>query len=720
MRKPTHSEIQPCVWLDDAVFATKRGDVGIFIRLHPRDSECMDPADMEATVRRFDAAIRLIQPGSIVYQYLSKRKVQSIWGPRDRAEYLEAKDLYSFEVHLVIFMEGTLEVQPIRNLANSICIQLGEVVPAEIEGKDQAYDFLRSILNYDPEIASSTRLKYDRYIDYYATDSPIEAHRDFLRVGDHFVRVLTLKDPPATTCPDIFRVLREIPCECLIVSEWKPMDQHAARALITTTTTHFHRSKIVSSLGGAAVDAIGKIFGMGTAQKERIEDMQKDEGAMAMEAQMGALARDIEENGTSLGDFALTVIIFDLSAANAIKGAAQACKAASAVEMVLYRETFNCLSAWFAAIPGGHAHQYRHLRVTNRNYADMAIVFAPATGAPVNKHLNAGCLSVLQTRQLTPYYGNLHFQDVGHALFSGWTGSGKSFMANHLISSARERYGARVTIFDIGGSYKDLTRAAGGSYMEIGLKHDFKINPFSLPENEENRHFLFSFVKVLIESGDHRMGDVEQDELYQALPGVRRLSELKLSDGLRPYLSRWVGGGQYAQQFDNAEDTLTSAEFQTFDFEALEKYPQILEPLLFYILHRANVGIYDAEMRGTFKVFLLDEAWKFLLNPTVKLYIYEALKTWRKKNAAMWLATQSIDDLDQSAMLRTVAENCGSLVLLPNPRMDRDQYRKIFKLNERELDLVASMEPKRESLWKPAIGESKVVILELEVASGQN
>lgn len=713
--KPTHSVIQPCTWLDETVFATKDGALGMFIRLHPRDSECMDQAEMETAVRRFDAAIRLTSSDCVVYQYLTKRCVKGISGPRARAVYLEAKDLYLFEVRLVVLMLDPYSMQRLKTLAASICIQLGDIIPAEIEDKDQAYLFLRTLLNYDPSVASAARLKYDHFMDYYAADSEIEAHRDFLRVGDYFVRVLTLKDPPATTFPDVFRVLREIPCECIIVSEWKPMDQHEARALVTKTTTHFHRSKIVNSIGGALIDAIGKVFGAGGAQKERLEDMQKDEGAMAMETQMGALARDIEENGTILGDYALTIIVFDLDPAKVIQSVAHACKAATSADALLYRESFNALSGWFACIPGGQQHQHRKMRLTNRNHADMAIVFAPSSGDPLNGHLKSDCLTVMETRQSTPYYGNLHYQDVGHALFSGQTGSGKSFLANHLLSSARERYGARVTIFDIGGSYKDLTRQFGGSYMEIGLKHDFTINPFSLRECEENRHFLFSFVKVLIESGEHRMGDVEQDELYQAIPGVKQLSELvpKLSSALRPYLARWVGTGQYGALFDNPHDTLTCSTFQTFEFEGLERYPQILEPLLFYILHRSNADIYDTASRGTFKIFLLDEAWRFLMNPTVKLYIHESLKTWRKKNAAMWLATQSIDDLDQSEMLRTVAENCGSLVLLPNPRMDRERYRQVFKLNERELDLVASMQPKKESLWKPAVGESKVVILDL-------
>jgi type IV secretion system protein TrbE len=693
---PTHTEIGPCAFLDEEVFATKAGDVGILLRLRPHDSECMEPADMAATARRFEAALRSLGPEHRAYQYLVKRRRPG------------AKVLYAFDLHMVVMRRG-LNAPGLRTAAAALCVQLGDAVPASVCDKRAAFRFLRSLLNYDPLLAD-VPLKYDECLDYYAADSPIEAHRGLLRIGDHYTKVLTLKDPPASTAPDILRALRELPCECIVVSEWRPVDMSVMRREIHRKTSHFHRSKY-------ALNILGSLMARFSAdeQRERPEDMQKDESASAMEAQLGALVADIEKNGTLMGEYALTVIVFDLEEARVCRAVAEAFKALAAREAVLYEERHNILGAWFAAIPGGYRRQLRSMYLTNHNYADLSMLFAPATGEPRNEHLGAECLAVLETRQATPHFVNLHYGDVGHALFSGQTGSGKSYLANHLIGCAYGRYGARIVIFDIGGSYKELTRRCRGSYMEIGIGHDFTINPFALPATKENQHFLFSFVKVLIESGQYRMSDLDEEPLYRAIPGVTRLGELpeRLPESLRPYLARWTGTGQYGALFDNAADTLTCARFQTFDFEGLEKYPQILEPLLFYILHRANADIYDNSARGSFKVFLLDEAWRFLLNPTVKAYIYESLKTWRKRNAAMWLATQSIGDLEQSKMLATVAENCGSLVLLPNPRMDREHYRTVFKLNETELDMVATMQPKRESLWKPAVGPSKVLILDL-------
>jgi len=90
------------------------------------------------------------------------------------------------------------------------------------------------------------------------------------------------------------------------------------------------------------------------------------------------------------------------------------------------------------------------------------------------------------------------------------------------------------------------------------------------------------------------------------------------------------------------------------------------------------------------------------------------MKTWRKRNAAMILATQSSADLTRNEMLQIVAESCGTLIFLANPRMDKRQYQELFHLNETEANLVASLIPKKQLLVKrPDL--SKVV--QLNVAS---
>jgi type IV secretion system protein VirB4 len=132
----------------------------------------------------------------------------------------------------------------------------------------------------------------------------------------------------------------------------------------------------------------------------------------------------------------------------------------------------------------------------------------------------------------------------------------------------------------------------------------------------------------------------------------------------------------------------------------MDKYPQVLEPLLFYILHRANATIHDAAEGTLSKWFVMDEAWRFFRNLTTRLYILEALKTWRKRNAALVLATQSGEDLEQSEILPILVESCPTKLFLANPGMDEEWYARVFKLNTTESQIIARLIPKRQILVK--------------------
>jgi type IV secretion system protein TrbE len=335
-------------------------------------------------------------------------------------------------------------------------------------------------------------------------------------------------------------------------------------------------------------------------------------------------------------------------------------------------------------------------------------------------------LAVLETNHQTPYYFNLHHRDVAHTMALGCTGAGKSFFLNFAITNL-QKYDPYTFIFDLGGSFEALTQLFQGQYVRVGIDSpDIRINPFSLPPTKENFDFLALFVKVLAEaSGGSSLTTEQEQDLYQQIenvyeiePELRTLGTLAntLNRHLATRLQRWTAGGQFGFLFDNSEDTITFSRFQCFDFQGMNQYPQVLEPLLFYILHRANAVMCDREITETFKAFFIDEAWVFFRNPSIRSYIVEALKTWRKHNAAMILSTQSLDELRKSGILDVIVESCPTKVFLANPDMDRDLYREQFHLNDSEIELISTLIPKRQMLIKtPDI--AKVVNLEVDPKS---
>ena len=200
-------------------------------------------------------------------------------------------------------------------------------------------------------------------------------------------------------------------------------------------------------------------------------------------------------------------------------------------------------------------------------------------------------------------YLNLHNGEVAHTLILGMTGSGKSYLCNFLLQNA-QKYQPLTFIFDIGGSFQSLTTIFGGSYLNVGREsRDFTINPFSLPRTEENMQFLFAFFRTLIEGNDarYRLDYREERKLWDGIervyvlePEQRTVSNFaNILGELKDRLHRWTRHGQYGFLFDNPEDTLSFSRFQTFNFAGWGDAPQVLEPLLFYVLHRASNEITD-------------------------------------------------------------------------------------------------------------------------------
>ena len=231
---------------------------------------------------------------------------------------------------------------------------------------------------------------------------------------------------------------------------------------------------------------------------------------------------------------------------------------------------------------------------------------------------------------------------------------------------------------------------------------------------------------MLLEGEDgYRLSDREDREVYEAVENLfvldhaqRRLFTLAnlLPRTLGVRLQKWVGHGRYAALFDHPHDTLTLDRLQVFDLEAMRAYPALLEPLLFYVLHRVGERVLDPAEGATVKVCVMDEAWRLIQHPTLRAYVQEALKTWRKRNASMILATQSLDDFASADLLRTVVESCPTRLLLANPALDRRWYADLLQMNERELDLLTQLLPRQQLLLKRA-QLAKVLTLQVDPRS---
>jgi len=734
------------------VFLSKTGEAGVILEVRGVDYECLDDASIDGLTKRLESAFKLFDENCRVYQYLFKRNNETIpyqlydnpvvdAAIKNRIAYLRRKSdtLFSLAVYYVVLyrgfeashkLAGALRDFPgnprrvlgelaarlsskrqvlvlgkhveeaasvVLQKARSFVLQVSDFLAVRVLGKHEAFRVLKRTLNFDPDKLDLAKLKYDTFLDYYLPESHLECHPKHLRVDDYYVKVLTLKEPASQSFPLIFKRLLEVEANYHVVTEWKREDSGKMRRTIQAKRRHFHNTK-------------RSFLSQVSLNDAPAQDVLLDDSRESQVRELGEGVKEIELHGNYFGLFSLTVVVYDLNPGKVDRACAEFYKVFSVHDAQLYEERYNLLNAFLAAVPGNHAFNLRYLYLLNTNYADFSFLFTLQPGEPRNHHLRAEYLAVLETNHHTPYFLNLHYRDVAHTMILGRTGAGKSFLLNFLITNL-QKYRPYTFIFDLGGSFESLTQLFEGSYVRVGLEsQDFRINPFSLSPTKENLDFLALFVTVLIQG--QRPEDLDPaterdlyhqiENLYAVDPDLRTLSVLAnmLGHDLASRLAKWTRGGQFGFLFDNSEDTISFSRFQCFDFQRMRQYPELLEPLLFYILHRANAVIADRAIPSVFKAFFIDEAWVFLRNPSIERYVVEALKTWRKHNAAMVLSTQSLDELKRSDVLDVVIESCATKIFLANPDMDRDLYGRQFHLNENEVELIANLIPKQQFLVK--------------------
>lgn len=733
-------------FVDGATFLTKAGDIGIVYSLRGVDVDGLTHAQRRAVTHRMEAALRQVDERCRVYQYLVKRTVDPFVAPLcaepvaqealcRRAGYLNEHrlDLFQLAQYVVLLLEAPTRAQTSTKLqglwrepreavrrwlsthhalrlieadldaalnrlhhqAESFESQLTDFGLVRLS-PSQAFRFFRQLVNYDPAVlAATTASTPEAYLDYFVADSPVDCHRDHLLVGSQQVKVVSMKEPPNQTFAHILGDLLEVPGEFIACLEWQRAGVDRMRREIQSRRRHFF-NKRVSLVNYVSPEA-------------KAEEMLVDESATATVKQLGDALTEMEVNGHVFGMCSLTLVLHDSDRRALNQQAAQALKVLAAHDGAFFDETYNLLNAWVSTVPGNGARNLRRMALLETHAADLSFLFGIDVGQAGSALLTEP-LATFETPHHTPFAFHLHVEDVGHTLVLGATGSGKSFLLNFMVTNAQQ-YDPLSIVLDLGHGYRKLAALLHGGYVELGLqRQDVSINPFSLEPTPEHLHFLHGFVRVLLEGEDgYRLSELEDREVYEAIENLyvldrnqRRLFTLAnlLPRVLMARLQKWVDGGRYAKLFDNVEDTLSFERLHVFDFDAMRAYPSLIEPLLFYILHRVNERVLDENETRTLKLCVMDEAWRFIQNPTLRAYVQEALKTWRKRNAAMILATQTIDDFASADLLRTVVESCPTKLLLANPALERSRYAELFQMNEMELDLLASLMPRRQILLK--------------------
>ena len=365
-------------------------------------------------------------------------------------------------------------------------------------------------------------------------------------------------------------------------------------------------------------------------------------------------------------------------------------------------ESFNATDAWLSTLPG---HNYRNVRrpiVSSLNLTHMLPLSAVWSGERRNAHLQAPALLVGETEGATPFYLNLHTGDVGHTMMIGPTGGGKSTLIALLAAQFLRYDRAKVMIFDKGGSARVMSHAVGGHYCRLGDFVSMTLQPLAGIDQAEERAFALDWLANLLDQEGVSLTVDRKDALWSALGSLAGfakeqrtltvLTSLVQDLEIRKALQAFTLEGPYGALLDASETTWSHAAWQCFDLETLTDLPGAVAPTLLAIFHRL-----EKAFTGEPTLLILDEAWLFLDNSLFAARIKSWLKTLRKKNVSVLFATQSLADVEQSAIAATLIDSCPQKIFLPNERARETMmaaFYQRFGLNERQIDLLATATPK--------------------------
>ncbi len=479
-----------------------------------------------------------------------------------------------------------------------------------------------------------------------------------------FAAILGLKDYPEATSPGLLDSLLRLPFEMVVSESYAPTERQTARERMDLAIRRLKSA---------------------------------DEEAAAERADMLA-ARDALGNGAvGFGDHHLTVMVKEQGLGR-LDDAMAACAAALAdTGAIAVREDTNCEPAFWGQFPGNESYLVRRALISSANMASFGSLHGFALGQAQGNHWGEA-VTLLETTSATPFFFNFHHGDLGNFSVIGPSGSGKTVVMNFLAAQA-QKFSPRTILFDKDRGAELFVRGIGGRYDSIRAGEPTGFNPLSLSDTPGNKAFLRDWLGVLLKAeGPEEEQTIAGavDAAYANDASLRRLRHFKelLSGSRRPQpgdladrLGAWIGEGEHAWMFDNAEDRLDlTSRVLGFDMTALLENPKLRTPTMMYLFHRI-----EERLDGKPTMILIDEGWKALDDEVFAARIRDWLKTLRKRNALVGFATQSARDALESRISTALVEQTATMVFMPNSRARPEDYCDGFGLTEHELALIRTL-----------------------------
>jgi len=294
------------------------------------------------------------------------------------------------------------------------------------------------------------------------------------------------------------------------------------------------------------------------------------------------------------------------------------------------------------------------------------------------------------------------------------SGSGKSYFVK-LEALRYLMLGTDVIVIDPENEYKSLCDAAGGSYLQISLNSDKRINPFDLPvsNNESGEDVLRSNIASLHGLVNLMAGGLSPEEdsiidkaFYETYalkdittaPESQRneppllidfynvLSNMEGTGSLRARLSKFVEG-TFANLYNQKTNFELNPGFVVFSVRDLEEQ---LRPIAIYTV--LNYIWTKVRMDMKRRLMIVDEAWWMMQFEDSAKFLHGLAKRARKYFLGLTIISQDVEDFLGSRYGKAVVANSSMQILMKQSTASIDVVAQVFNLTEGEKYMLLESE----------------------------
>jgi conjugal transfer ATP-binding protein TraC len=295
------------------------------------------------------------------------------------------------------------------------------------------------------------------------------------------------------------------------------------------------------------------------------------------------------------------------------------------------------------------------------------------------------------------------------------SGAGKSYAIKLEILRSL-MVGTEVMVIDPENEYQHLAEAVGGSFVNISLNSQSRINPFDLPrglEGESQEDVMRSAVIFLLGLMNLMLGKLDPTEEALMDKAIWQTyakkditaqtdathAEFPTMGDLVEVLSGMVGAESLAQRlakytqgtfsgiFDHQSNIGLNNTLVVFSIRDLE---DILRPIAMFVLVNHIWNLVRSELKR--RILVLDEAWVMMQHEDSARFIYGIAKRCRKYYLGLTTITQDVADFMASPYGKPIVTNSSIQLLLKQSPASIDIVAETFFLTEGEKYLLLESE----------------------------